>query len=515
MGVASHREVVVPVLQNVGSGIVRVVACQVLFLHCNLKVLRRSGGNLLLVKAAQLHRGLLHPVVLVVLGVRALEVDLHRVLAVHRTGVGHVHTHQEGVPLVLHREVGVLKGGIAQAVAEGERHVCIVVILSGVALAENIVLIPGLIVPVAHVDALLVHHVVLVALGDAGIGVVLGSGSVIFRGIGIGVGAEVLHGRRGVVVPQEGVHKPAGGVDVAGQDIGHAIDAGHAHVADPQHRVDAVVVHKVQLEAVGGIEEHHDLLEHALLLQGLQILKHLHLFLAQPEVVAVGHIGLQLGQSAGQVGTLAAGAGQHHKSHIAVVGPSGLEGIGVLAPGHLVDPVLSLIAAGGVGIHPLIAAGGIELPLVRVDGVLAERPVQGGLQRYRVIGGHLAGAGTAVQQIEAGLRKGGELRALGQRQSIVPVHQEGSSLLLDLLAQFLFIGHQVLFALVIAPEVNGSIGIRHNFLGLRVQRHINRRGKCRCHRNSHNADHQENSCDRGQHRPQLTAFFLLHGKLPF
>ena len=280
-----------------------------------------------------------------------------------------------------------------------------------------------------------------------------------------------------MVVPQEGVHKPAGGVDVAGQDIGHAIDAGHAHVADPQHCVNAVVVHKVQLETVGGVEEHHDLLEHALLLQGLQILKHLHLFLAQLEIVAVGHIGLQFGQAAGQVGTLAAGTGQYHQSHIAIVGPSVLEGIGVLAPGHLVDPVLTLIAAGGVGIHPLIAAGGIELPLVRVDGVLAERPVQGGLERYRVIGGNLAGTGTAVQQIEAGLRKGGELRALGQRQSIVPVHQESSSLLLDLLAQFLFIGHQVLFALVIAPKVNGCVGVRYNFLGLSVQCHVDRRGK--------------------------------------
>ena len=490
MGVLAHGEVIIAVLQDVGFGVHVVVGGQILFLHGDGEVLGVPGGDELLVEAAQLHRGLFHLVVDVILGVGGLEVDLHGVLAVHRAGVLHVHLHLEGVILLLDGEVGVLEGGVAQAVAKGEGYVAVIAVLSGVALVQHVVLIPGLVVAVAHVDALLVHHVVPVALADAGVGVVLGGGHVVIRAVGVGVRAEVLHGGRGMVILEEGIHDAPRGVHCARQDIGHGGDAGHAHVADPQHRVDAVVVHEVQLEGVGGVQQHHDLLKSALLLERLEILQHFNFFLAQPEIVTIGHVGLQLGQAARQVGTLAAGAGQHYQGHVAVLGPGALQGIGILAPGHLIDAVLRLIAAGGVGVHPLVPRPGVEFPLFRVDGVFTECPIQRRLEGDGVVGGHLAGAGAAVQQVEAGLGEGGKLGALGQGQGIVPVDQQGRALRLDVMAQLLFKGHKVVFVLVIAPEIDLGIGVRDDFLGLSPQGHVDGSGKCVGDRDGHDAHHQ-------------------------
>ena len=93
----------------------------------------------------------------------------------------------------------------------------------------------------------------------------------------------------------------------------------------------------------------NDLLENAILLQLLQILEHVDLFLAQPQVVTIGHILGQFRMTAGQVSTLTAGAGQHHQRHIAIVCPGALQSIGILFPGHFIDAVLRLIAAGGIG----------------------------------------------------------------------------------------------------------------------------------------------------------------------
>ena len=508
MGVFAHGEVVIAVLQDVGLGVHVVVGGQILLLHRNGKVLGVTGGDELLVEAAQLHRGLLHLVVDIILGVGGLEVDLHGVLAVHRAGILHVHLHLEGIALLLDGEVGVLEGGVAQAVAEGEGHVGAIVILPGVALVQHIVLIPRLVVAVAHVDALLVHHVVPVALADAGVGVVLGGGHVVIRAVGIGVRAEVLHGGGGVVVLEEGVHDAARGVHRAGQDVGHGGDAGHAHIADPQHRVDAVVVHKVQLEGVGGVEQHHDLLEGALLLELLQVLQHLDLLFAQAQVVAIGHIGLQLGQAAGQVRPLAAGPGQHHQGHVAVLGPGALQGIGILAPGHLIDAVLRLVAAGGVGVHPLVAGAGVKLPLLGVDGIVAEGPVDGGLEGDGVVRGHLAGAGAAVQQVKAGLGEGGELGARGQGQGVVPVDQQGRALRLNVVAQLLFKGHEVVFVLVIAPEIDFGVGVGDDLLGLGPQGHVDSGGKGVGDGDGHDAHHQQQGGDHCEDGPQQAAFFL-------
>ena len=509
MGVGANREVVVAILQDVGFGVVGIVAGQVFLVDGNGIMLGGTGGDHLFVKAAQLHSRLLHLIVDIVLGVGALEVDLHRVLAVHITGVGYIHPNLEGVALVLHREVGILEGGVAQAIAEGEGHIGGIIIVTGVAAVQHIVLIAGLIITVAHIDAFLIDHIVLVALDNAGVGVVLRGGHIIVGAVCIVEGAEVLHGRGRMVVLEEGIHDAAGGVDVAGQDVSHAVDAGHAHVTDPQCRVNAVAVQKVQLQRVGGIEQHNDLFEHALLLELLQVGEHVDFFLAELQVVTVGHVGLQLRQAAGQVGALAAGAGQHHQGHIAVFRPGILQVLGILGPGHLIDAVLGLVAAGGVGVDAGITTVRVKVPLGRVDGALTESVLQGLLQGDGILGGNLAGTGAAVHQVVAGLGEGGELGAFRQGQGVVVVQQQSRALRLDAFAEFLFKGDKVLLVVVIAGEVHGRFRVGDDLLRLGVQCHADDGGKSVCDRDRHNAYRQQNGCDRCQDDPAF-ACFLFH-----
>src|SRR5699024_10705471 len=99
-----------------------------------------------------------HAVFLVVVGVGALEIELDAGLAVHGAGVGHGDGGGEdvGVGVILQAVHGVLVGGVGQAEAEGEAHLRSVVPAAarrlgahggvGVALAQDGVLIPGLVV---------------------------------------------------------------------------------------------------------------------------------------------------------------------------------------------------------------------------------------------------------------------------------------------------------------------------------------------------------------------------------
>ena len=304
-----------------------------------------------------------------------------------------------------------------------------------------------------------------------------------------------------MVILQEGIHNPSGGIDLACQNVRHGVDAGHSHVADPQHGIDAIVIHKVQLEAVGGVQQDDNLLEHALLLQLLQVGEHINFILVQPQIVAVGHVSFQLRQSAGQVCALAAGTSQHHQRHITILCPGLLQGIGVLCPGHFIDAILRLVAAGGIRIHPGVAAGSVEFPLIQVYGIRAKGFFQRRLQRNGIICRHLTGAGSAVEQIERRLGEGGELRPLCQRQGIVPVHQKGCALCLDVPAQLLFVSHQVVFIFIVAPKENLGIRVGDDLLRCRSQRHVDGCGKIAGHRNCHGGNHRQDSKNDCQNRP--------------
>ena len=424
MGILTNREIVVTGIQDIGLRVHVVVGGQVFFFHGNGEVLRLPGRNHLLVKAAELHGGLFYLIVHVILGIGGLEVNLNGVFAIYLAHIGHIHIHLNGGALILDGKVGVSKVGIAQAITEGESNILVIVIITGISLIQNVVFIPGFIIAVTNIDAFFINNIVPVALLDAGVGVILGGSHIVVRSIGIGIGSEVLHGGCGVVVLQEGIYNASRRIDLTSQNICNSVDSGHTHITDPKHSIDAIVIHKIQLQGIGGVQQNHDLLKYAVLFQLLQIGQHINLVLIQPQIVAVRHVGFQFGQTTGQVSAFTAGTSKNNQRHITIVRPSLLQGIGVLCPGHFIDAVLGLIAAGGVRIHAGIAAGGVELPLIQIHGIRTKGLFQRSLQRNSVISGNLAGTGTAIEQMEGGLGEGGELCSGSQRQRVVPVYQK-------------------------------------------------------------------------------------------
>ena len=179
-------KVIVAGVHNIGFGTVCVVGAHLALVH------RDSGGDGLacgdvdLGKAHQFHRRLLDAVLAVIVGVGGLHVDLHRLGAVHRAGVGHIHREGEAVAVVGHGQGAVTEGGVAQAVAEGISHGGGVIIVAHIGVAQDVVLVAGLVVAVADVDALLVGDIVFVVAVERQAG----------RGcVGVGGGVSILDGR--------------------------------------------------------------------------------------------------------------------------------------------------------------------------------------------------------------------------------------------------------------------------------------------------------------------------------
>ena len=224
-----------------------------------------------------------------------------------------------------------------------------------------------------------------------------------------------------MVILQEGVHDVPGRVHFARQDVRHGGQAVDAHVSGPYHRVDVILIKEIQLEGAGRVEQHNDLFERPLFLERLQIFKQVHFFLAQTEIVAVRHIGFQLGQTGGQVRTFSGGTGQHDQRCIAIAGKGGFQRIGIFVPWHLVDAILGGISAGEGGVFPLIAAGDIEFPQVSVDAPGLEAVLQRGVQAGSLAGGDKGGAGAHLHGIDRGLRKTRNFRIRGQGKGAVPV----------------------------------------------------------------------------------------------
>ena len=168
-------------------------------------------------------------------------------LAIYTAGVGHVHLGKDGASLVGNLKIRIIKGGIAQTASEGECNQLIIIIVPRIPTPQHIVLVPGLEVAVAHIDALLIDDIILIALVDAGSSVILGCRQPQFRRIGIGIGIVVLHGRGSMVILLEGVHNPARGVHLARQNVRHRRDAVESQIAHPQQGIDVIVVNEVQL----------------------------------------------------------------------------------------------------------------------------------------------------------------------------------------------------------------------------------------------------------------------------
>ena len=269
------------------------------------------------------------------------------------------------------------EGRAFQAIAEAVRDLAVVVPLARrgglagggagrVALAEHAVKVAGLVVFITGVDALQLREIpvgaerVVAALIDLG-------------GVGEHIDAVVLRSGRERSVHGKGVGQVAGGKHLAAQELGDAVGAVGAGIADPDDAVNGgVPLELVDLHGGGGVEQHHDLAE-ALTLDPIDKLA---FFIGQGQNVAGGAVGefgriAQAVQSGIEAGGLSRVTPKDDDGGVLVA----LEGCGaVLAHRYLADGrALALIAvdhvaAGGtgggvIGLHVLV-----KLQHGRVDG---------------------------------------------------------------------------------------------------------------------------------------------------
>ena len=440
VGVVSNGQVVGAFGDDVHAGVQRVVSGQEVLGHFDSHDLALAGLQQLgLAVANELDGGLFDLPLLVVLGVGLLGVDLHGLLAGGLAGVGDLHGHGVGrVGAILsgglvslggdhhdflgdlvflgNGQVRHLEGGVAQAVAEGIANHVLIGELAGVGGAQDDVLIAGLGVLVAQVDAFLVHNVLVVTVAH-----------VVLVGAGIGVGAEVvLHGVEHVIDPP-GIRQRTGGGDSAGDHVAHGPQTGLADGAHPQGGVNGVilVLQEVHGDGVGAVDDDGDGGDVALVLQFSQAFQDGLLFFVQLEVVVVQHV---VEVVAGHVVAFAADTANHEDDMLA-------HADGVVA-------VFILVVALDLG--PLLLADLVVVALQLVLNV----PVQQGLvghveagadHHVVVVGGavgvHSAGAGAAVDGIHHGDADQGHVSALVQGQDVVIILQQNDTFALHLADQ--------------------------------------------------------------------------------
>ncbi len=266
MGAVADGKIVVARIQDVSAfcavrlddGL--VVAGHVPGIEGQLHRLRGAGGQLAgLADGDELHGGFFH----IAGGIRGLEEEFHGVLAGDVTGVGDL---DGSMSLAAHGQVHgqqlLRESGVGEAVAEGIGDFLAVIpgfavdgAFSGlrVALVQERVLIAGLIVLVALVDAL--------GLDQVGIAVVeFGDRRVVGRVLRVQVDAEVDHGRRAHAAHGVGVGQLAGGVRLAGENGGRAEEAVVAGIADPDQGVDlGIRAEGLELHGAGGVDQDDDL----------------------------------------------------------------------------------------------------------------------------------------------------------------------------------------------------------------------------------------------------------------
>ena len=450
VGIGADGQVIVAGLEDVGATTSGVIALEIGKAHLDLDGLGRGGRELVgLGKAHELDRGLLHAVLAVVVGVGALPVHLDDVTAGDGAGVSYLDGQRGHAVLLDTIEQLLLEGGVGEAEAKRELHGVGVAPGAGalgsahgglgVALAQDAVLVSGLVVLVADVDSLLVDH----------------ERSVV--GAGHDVLAEVLERRSRERVVRVGVDGPAGGAHGAGEDVAHGIEAVLAGVADPQAGVHAVggLVKEGELHGVAGVDQHDDLVEALGHVGQQRLLGGGELEVVAAEVgVGVQAVGvevtgialdvhvLQVGLVIGarHVGALGAGTGEGHDGGVGVLRQALLLGIAEELGRGLVDDVAT--GARDVGdVHADGACGalGVEAPHGGVD------LEAGGLERLLERGGRrgVHGAG-ATAAIEDGGRAYAEERHLARGQGQRAVVLEKDEALLGRLSGSLGICRQAL-----------------------------------------------------------------------
>ena len=249
MCVLGGGDVVVTGIQNVGLGIDVVVRLQLLLIKSDRYRFACAGSQLRgLGVTDQFNRSLFHLVGLVIIGVGALCIHFHNVLAGNRTGVGHLDRDGAGVAIPAGVVVGPIKGGVGQAVAEGIHHSVIVVVIACVALTEDLVLVTGLVIAVANIDALFVADVVV--LGQVTILVIVGKVAEVLR-------RRAVHGIHFI-----GIHGAAGGIHLAGEDLCQRAQTVITHSGSRNDSVDIrIVFDPAQIYRCTGVEQQHHIVK--------------------------------------------------------------------------------------------------------------------------------------------------------------------------------------------------------------------------------------------------------------
>ena len=468
VGVPGSGEIIVAVHQHIGLRVFTVVGGKLPLLHGDGHRLALAGGQeLRLGEAHQLHAGCLHAVLPVVFAVGLLEVDLDNLLAGGGAVVGDLDAHlihgvRAGAGL-LHAVVGVGKVRVALTETEGIADRGFVAEIAGLGRTHHVVFIAALGVAIAQVDALLIDHVVAVLLQRA---VVVQRS----RRALVGRGAEIGQGRVLAVIRPEGGGETAGGIHLAGEDVADRVHAHLAGGADPEGGVHAVlgIVQESRLHLIGEVQDHHDLLDGAGILLGLQAPEQILLHGAKLQIVAahgvalaaIGVIQLADGVAAARhVTALAAQTGDEHQRRVAILGEGRTIGGLNSAPRGVTDGLRAGHAgAGGAGgaLVTGLLFGGIPVPEGLIDLEIAVA-LKGGFPVRRGGNVHVAAAGSAVNGIHGRDGEEAQAAARAQGQGVVFVFEKHHALGHGLLRRLAPGGHQAVQAGVGGLEVLGVL----------------------------------------------------------
>ena len=253
-------DVIIARIQNVGLGIDVVVRLQLLLIKSDRYGFACAGSQLCSFGIAhQLHSSLFHLVCLVVIGIGALCIDLYDILAGHITRIGDLDGHSAGIAIPAGIVIRPLEIRVGQAVSKGIHHSIRIVVITSIALTQHLVLVAGLVVAVANIDALFVADIVV--LGQVTVLVIVGKV------------AKVLGGRAVHGIHLVGVHGAAGRIHLAGEDLCQRAQTVITHSGSRNDGVDiGIVFDPAQVYRCAGVQQQHHIVKVVVqILQDLQL----------------------------------------------------------------------------------------------------------------------------------------------------------------------------------------------------------------------------------------------------
>ena len=268
MSVVADGEVIVACVKDVTAGLGAVRAVDRILVVGGKDVIGKLQGHCLALTCGQVAGlGEVHQLDSALFGLSGLpgqlDIELDHILAhaavSRRSVVRDLYLRRDGVRglIPVHTQQLLGKVGIGYACTERKDHLVGIVpaaVLAGIDTLgaggivdpKHLILIAGLIVLIAHIDALGVHQVlVLIQAGQVVKGEVAG----------------VLHGGGAERVGGVGDDVPAGGVGLAQKGPGHAGHAVVARIADPQAGIHAIVGQPAQVHGIAGVNHHDNLVE--------------------------------------------------------------------------------------------------------------------------------------------------------------------------------------------------------------------------------------------------------------